>query len=164
MDDPNRDRLKPVYPVAEDKSNIAVSTPYRRWSWVIRLCALLSAIGAMGICGWYFAGFAENDQGVWHLLSAFALCFGVGLLAYGPLFTLAFWAHKTLKSDARASHPVLSLLLILPWVLVAGLLIPNGGKWVLAALVIWGLCAVFLFWVALSFHQIKGLNGSLTDE
>ncbi len=164
MDDPNRERLKPVYPVAQDPSEKPVSTPYRRWSWAVRFISGLSALAALGFCGYFFMGFADNDQGVWHLLSAFALCFGTGLLAYGPLTAIALWAHKTLKSDARASHPVLSLLFIVPWAIVAALLIPNGGKWVIGAAFIWVLSAILLFWVALSFHQLRGINAQLTDE
>ena len=164
MNDPNGERLTPVYPVVPEAAAKPASTPYRRWSWAVRLIAGLAAIGVMVLCAYLFSGFAENDTGVWHLLSAFALCFGVGLLAYGPLFAIAAWAHNSLKTDARASHPVLSLFLILPWVIVAGLLIPNGGYWVMAAIGIWLLSAVLLFWVALSFHQLKGLNSALTDE
>ena len=164
MDDPNRERLKPVYPVAQDPSVKAVSTPYRRWTWAVRFLSAVSALAALALCGYFFIGFADNDQGIWHLLSAFALCFGTGLLAYGPLMAIAVWAHKTLKTDARASHPVLCLLFVLPWVIVAALLIPNGEKWVLGAVFIWVLSAVLLFWVALSFHQLKGMNARLTDE
>lgn len=164
MDDPHGERLKPVYPPIESKTEKSGSTPYQRWSLGVSVITGLASLFVIGLSGYFFLGFADNDQGVWHLLSAFALCFGTGSLAYGPLAAIAFWAHRSKKMSARYSHPYLTTLLVLPWLIVAGLMVPNGEKWVFAAIGIWLLGLLILFWVALSLHQRKGLNSAITEE
>ena len=47
MDDPEDDRLTPVYPVDPITSVKAPTSPYRRWTWFIRLLAGTAALASI---------------------------------------------------------------------------------------------------------------------
>ncbi len=78
-------------------------------------CACLS----FGLAAYFFYGFTQTDQGFWTLASAFGVCFGVGILAFGPCFLTARLALKSRKGLAGRRDMALALLLMLPWVCVS---------------------------------------------
>lgn len=86
---------------------------------LIALLAALTALATFGLAAYFFYGFTQTDQGFWTLASAFALCFGVGALAYGPCSYVARIAWHAVKGRAARKSYALALLLMLPWVCVS---------------------------------------------
>ncbi len=164
MDDPNRERLHPVYPPEHSSISKSPTTPFQRWARFIEVLSIGAIIGVLVFCAVMFAGFWENDQGVWHLISAFFLCFGAGLLAYGPLISIFMGARSARGSGPTRRRSLLTTLLVLPWTGLAGLWVPLGGNWVLSALFIWVLSLIFLFWAALNWHGARARSHSVTKE
>jgi len=93
------------------------------------IAILASAIG--------FAGFAENDQAIGHLVSAFLLCFGIGALAFGPLGIIAYFARRAIWKPMPSIRAVITLVFLLPWLPLGYYLIRLEG-----AMRIFGIIAV----------------------
>ena len=155
MDDPHKERLQPINPPAGTAKTKPPSSPFEVWAKITRVLAILAGILTLIFCGYLWVGFMENDQGILHLLSAFALCFGTGLLAYGPLFTIAFWAHKSLRTGPKKLSTYLTIFLVLPWMIIGILVFPIGGIWSAIGAAIWLICLYLLFWTALCFHRLR---------
>ena len=155
MDDPNGDRLKPVNPPEGAAKVKPAHSPYQFWSKSTRFLAIVAGILSLIYCGYLWAGFMENDTGILHLLSAFALCFGAGALAYGPLFVIAYWAHRSAQVGPKKSWTLLTIFLVLPWMIIGAMVMPIGGIWPLIGVGILLFCLFLLFWTALSFHRLK---------
>ena len=116
-------------------------------SVVLAITALIaSAIG--------FAGFAENDQNFTHLLSAFALCFGIGALAYVPLSIIAVYARKAVWRPLPKIRAIIVLLLILPWLFLCYYLYQLGGQMAYGAVII-ALSGLFIAAWSLRFLKAK---------
>ena len=116
--------------------------------------ALLTAIGTFCLSAYFLIGFAQTDTGLWTLLSAAALCFGVGALAYGPCGLIAFWARKARRGEGSKTHLWLALILLLPWLGLSIIFIAFSAlptMYGAAALII---TAVLLLW------PIRGLMPS----
>ena len=86
---------------------------------MVAVAAGLTALFTFGLSAYFFYGFTQTDQGFWTLASAFGLCFGVGVLAYGPCIYLARTARLSVKGEAMRKGFALAVLLMLPWVCVS---------------------------------------------
>jgi len=88
-------------------------------SFVVMLLTAFAGLISLGVCGYYFAGFAENDAQLGTLASAFILCFGVGALAYVPMFWICLIArHVRLRGPSKRSV-LFTLALIVPWLILS---------------------------------------------
>lgn len=143
------DELKPVLDPERPRNSKAVNG-----HWLTKTVrAATGTAGALGIiiCAFYFLGFAENDQGVLHLLSAFALCFGIGALFYLPTFFIARKAHIFLRSGARPRQGRQIIAIILPWPVLAFYFAQLGGPWALISAIIFALtllCGCWGFYIS----------------
>jgi len=141
-DDPNgfdpADATAPISPET-------VSAPHKMTRF-IRVLSLILAMLTLCLCGWIFAGFVENDRGVIHLTYAFALCFGVGLLAYGPLFWTAKMAGEVLNTGPSKAHRVVTYIFFIPWLILGGLFMVLGGPWIFYGLGVVFVAIFYLFW------------------
>lgn len=114
------------------------------FSHAVRAAAAIAGVSAIGFSLYFFLGFAENDQGILHLLQAFFLCFGLGAALYFPAFYICRSAHKYLKYAARPGLRV--YILMLPWIILGLFLLRNGGRAALYGAVLILLGAIFIFW------------------
>lgn len=120
------------------------------YSKCILVLSVVLAIAALIASAVGFAGFAENDQNFTHLLSAFALCFGVGALAYVPLSIIAVYARQAVWMPLSKIRAIIVLLLILPWFFLCFYLYQLGGQMAYGALII-ALSGLFIAAWALRF-------------
>ncbi|MEP6343864.1 MAG: hypothetical protein ABJ275_11175 [Maricaulaceae bacterium] len=122
-------------------------------SWLARLAAVAVLIGS----GYMFYRFAENDFGTKVLLWAFALCFGAGALAYGPLFIIAGLLKRSRKKPTKR-QAVWVLALSLPWCVAGGILItyPNAMRYLGLASV--GFSGLFALWSVFHWQRIRRLS------
>ncbi len=98
---------------------------YSKCVWVLSvLLALVAFIGSAV----FFAGYAENDQNITHLISAFILSFGAGSLAYVPLGIIAFYARKSIRTPLPRARVFIVLLLLMPWLFLSYYLFQLGGQ------------------------------------
>lgn len=118
-----------IRPVATEENQPLQTTGFHKYTKFIRFLASLGAVLSLLASGWCFAGFAENDQGIWHLLFALAFCFGLGALAYGPLFYTARQAHISLQSVDKG-QAIIAFIFFVPWLILSALLIRLGGQWI----------------------------------
>lgn len=121
---------------------------------LVFVTASVLACFIFGLAAYFFYGFTQTDTGFWTLASAFGLCFGVGSLAYIPLFIIAVIARRSAKSRATRKGFALALLLLLPWVCVSLIFIGFS-----ALPKIYGFGALFLslslcFW---AFRRLRHL-------
>ena len=122
-------------------------------SWVARLAAVTALIGS----AYMFYRFAENDFEVKVLLWAFALCFGAGALAYGPLFIIAGLLKRSQNTPTKR-QAVWVLALSLPWS-IAGLILityPNTMRYLGVAAI--GFSGLFGVWSVLHWRRMGRLN------
>ena len=142
-------KIKPIQPARAHGAMIG--RPASRFTFAL---ALLTAIGTFGLSVYFFIGFAQTDTGLWSLLSAAALCFGVGALAYMPCALIALWARQARRGGGSRQHLWLSLLLLLPWLglsIIAIIFSALPVVYSAAALII---TALLLLW------PVKGLMAS----
>ncbi len=128
MNDPTEDTLRPIATPdhLEDEVRSSSSDFYSR---CVFLLAMFVGFAALIMSGLAFAGFAENDQNVTHLISAFGLCFGTGALAYGPMALIALYARKAIHQPLPRFRAIVVLLLMIPWLVLAGFVFRIGGNW-----------------------------------
>lgn len=117
----------------------------RLGSYILSWAAVLAGVIMIALSAYMFYRFAENDTGLWVLVSAFVLCFGAGALAYGPLFIIA----KLIRSGRvkpRRSQGGWVLALALPWLFAGGVLMtfPNNMRYLGGAAFIISL--IFIIW------------------
>lgn len=126
----------PVRPVATPE-HLKVRTPasasdfYSRCVFALSLILCIAALLGSGIA---FAGFAENDQNATHLLSAFALCFGIGALVLGPMALIAFYAKQAIHQPLSRLRAFIVILLILPWFGLGYFIYRIGDRWKIIAI------------------------------
>ncbi len=125
------------------------------YSRLVFILSIILAVVSLGISAFAFAGFAENDTGAVHLLSAFAICFGAGALAYIPLAIIAFYARRAIHKPLPRYRAVITLLLVLPWFVLSYNLLRYAPKMqVFAGISI--LSALFItFWALRYFKTWK---------
>jgi len=114
---------------------------------VFGLSAIL-AVAAMIASAIGFAGFAENDTGFWHLVTAFILCFGVGALAYIPLAIISLLAKWAIWVPLTRMTAILIILVILPWLPFAFYLSKAGEVMTKLSIAIVITVLFILFWAA----------------
>jgi len=107
---------------------------------------ILTGLTALAASLYFFMGFAENDSQPGVLLSAFLLCFGVGALGYVPMFWIATIAHKVRRNGASRSALILTLALIIPWVILAIVLLATGWPLALFGAGLAALSTLILTW------------------
>ena len=86
------------------------------FSKLVFILSVLLMITALAASAYAFAGFAENDTGFVHLLSAFALCFGIGGLIFAPMGLVAVYAKRAIRTPLSQLRSFIVLLLVLPWI------------------------------------------------
>ena len=94
-----------------------------------RIAAALAALGLLGsVAGtvWFFAGFLENDGELRAASSAFLLSLGLSAFAIVPCAVVLRLAHTAWRRGFRPSHGWWTLLLMGPWVGLAGLLLARS--------------------------------------
>jgi|GEM_PF-1583849 len=119
---------------------------------VMLIMALMMACLIFALSAYFFYGFTQTDQGIWTLTSAFGLCFGVGSLAYVPLFMTAAIARRSAKGRASRKAFALVLLLFLPWICVSLVFIGFS-----ALPKIYGICTLLIS-TSLCFWAFKRLR------
>lgn len=133
MSDQNEDTLRPI--AAPDHLKDDVETAggdfYSRCVFVL---AIVVGLAALFLSATAFAGFAENDQNITHLISAFGLCFGTGALAFGPMALIALYARKAVHEPLPRFRAVVVLLLMLPWIVLAWFVFGLQDEWQITAL------------------------------
>ena len=120
------------------------------YSQLVFILALILAIGAVIASSVAFAGFAENDTGFGHLVSAFLLCFGIGGLAYIPLSLIAFYGRRAMHTPLPKFRAIVVLLLTLPW-FPLGFFLFRAAPSLRIATIIGVLAALFITIWALRF-------------
>ncbi len=164
MDDPHKNRLKPINPPERKASPSAPDTPFGILSRFVRfLCVVLGLI-AIGVSFYMFMGFVENDKGIGHLASALTLCLTVGALAFMPLACITHFSHYSYYRGPSRRYAVLTLLFVIPWMVVGGLLIPNGGIWPVIGAIIIVASLIIGFWAVVSWVQFGRIPRSRTDK
>ena len=121
-------------------------------SWLARLAAVTVLIGS----AYTFYRFAENDFEVKVLLWAFALCFGLGALAYGPLFIIAGLLKRSRKTPTKR-QAVWVLALSLPWLMAGGILITYPNVMRFLGIAAMGFSGLFTVWSILHWQRVHRL-------
>lgn len=123
-------------------------------SFLLSWLAIIAGLAVLAGSGYMFYLFAENDWGVKVLLSAFALCFGAGSLAFGPLFIIARLIGQGRKNPAQ-KQAIWVLALSVPWLIAGGVLItyPNAMRY--AGILALALSALFILWALRHFSHIR---------
>ncbi len=101
---------------------------------IFGLCLILT-LCALAASAYAFAGFAENDTGIMHLLSAFALCFGIGGLVFVPMGLIASYAKRAIRVPLSRLRAVVVILLVLPWIPFCYYLLALGELPKIAAII-----------------------------
>ena len=114
-------------------------------SFLLSWLAVITGAACVIASGYMFYRFAENDFGVAVLLSAFALCFGVGALAYGPLFIMARLISNGRKNPTKR-QALWVLAFSIPWLIAGEILItyPNSMRYL--GIFAIGLSVLFILW------------------
>lgn len=149
------DELRPIIsdPVTETPP-LAGVPKLAKSSFVVMLLAALAGVGALVICGFYFAGFAENDAQLGNLTSAFVLCFGIGALAYVPMFWISRIARQVrLKGPSRRAV-LLILALIIPWLILSLSLVATRIPLVFIGIGLTVFCLFILSWAWAVYRAI----------
>jgi len=123
-------------------------------SFLLSWLAIFVGVACVIISGYMFYRFAENDVGFKVLLSAFALCFGVGALAYIPLFLIAKLIRAGRMRPAKG-QVFWTLALSVPWLIAGAILItyPNAMRYFGGLAV--GLSLLFIFWSVRHWAHIR---------
>lgn len=151
MNDNELDTLRPVA-TPDHLEDDAKSSGGDFYSRCIFILAIFLGFTALIMSGLAFAGFAENDQNITHLISAFGLCFGTGALAYGPMALIALYARKAIHQPLPRFRAIVVLLLMLPWLILAWFVFKLDGNWPYIA-VLGALTALFISaWAARYFR------------
>lgn len=146
----------PISPVAAPE-HLEAFTPanpsdfYSRCVFALSLILCIAALIGSGIA---FAGFAENDQNATHLLSAFALCFGIGALLLGPMALIAFYAKHAIHQPLPRLRAFIVILLMLPWFGLGYYIYGIGDSWKVIALC-GSLAALFIVIWALRYFKAR---------
>ena len=119
-------------------------------SWLARVAAVAVLIGS----AYMFYRFAENDFGAKVLLWAFALCFGAGALAYGPLFIIAGLLKRSRKTPTKR-QAVWVLALSLPWVMAGGILITYPNFMRLLGVATMSFSSLFAVWSIQHWQRVR---------
>ena len=147
--------LKPITPRGAPAETRAATGDF--FSKLIFALCIILVIGALIGSAYGFAGFAENDQGVMHLLSAFALCFGLGGLVFVPAGIIAKYAKTAIKTPLSRGRAIVVLLFTLPWLPFCFYLFRLDGLPRTGAL--FGLfCAVFIAIWAIRFLRKPAIH------
>ena len=129
-ENPKKDALNPVL----TPDHLEASKPQFRGDFYSRFICVVSAsliVLSLIMSAVAFAGFAENDFNLPHLISAFLLCFGVGALAYGPLTLIFYYAKQAITAPMPKFRVFVVIALILPW-FVLGFYLARLQDWVAA--------------------------------
>ena len=124
----NLDEIRPVAP-PDHLESLSPKHPTDFYSKCVFILAVILALLAVIGSGVAFAGFAENDQNFTHLLSAFALSFGIGALLFGPMGLIAIYAKRAIDKPLPRFRAVIVLLLMLPWFVLAFYVFKLGDIW-----------------------------------
>lgn len=131
--------MSPARPIKQKEPSARVG------SFLLSWLAVIAGIAVLAGSGYMFYLFAENDFGVKVLLSAFALCFGAGSLAFGPLFIIARLIRNGRKMPTKR-QAVWVLALSVPWLLAGGILVTYPNAMRFAGLLAVVLSALFILW------------------
>lgn len=142
----------PHTPIEQPAKQTSLSTVGKIWTHGLRVVSLILGISALGLCVWFFAGFAANDVYILHLLSAAFLCFGIGAPAYIPVFMIARTAHVALQSPPKRRPRVIAVCLVLPWLPLSWYLFLLGGKWVFGAGVMVFYIIITIIWAIVTMR------------
>lgn len=144
------DELRPIVKRAHKDLNQRDKAPHSRehLSNIVRILSAVIGLLTFAISVWGFAGFAENDSGFFHLLSAAALSFAIGGLFYIPAFWIGFLANQVVRSPGSRRPVWRPILLILPWFALALYLFLLGRLWVYLSMVLILYALLILYWAA----------------
>ncbi|NNE57404.1 MAG: hypothetical protein HKN36_04790 [Hellea sp.] len=123
----NSGASEPLRPILSRPRSKKVQ-PDDYYSKLVFIISLLLAGLAIIASAFGFAGFAENDQNIGHLISSFILCFGVGALAYVPLGFTAYYAQKAMKTPLPRLRAIIVMAFVVPWFPLGFFLIILGGN------------------------------------
>ena len=126
-------------------------------SWLALAAGWACVIGS----GYMFYLFAENDFGVKVLLSAFALCFGVGALGFIPLFIIARLIKNSRKL-LRKNQAYWGLALSVPWLITGAVMLsyPNNMRYAGLFAVI--LSILFIIWAFRHLRYIRHKTAAIS--
>lgn len=115
IDQRDDETLKPIAP--REVSANASSPNEDFFSKLIFALSSALVIAALVGSAYAFAGFAENDQGIAHLLSALVLCFGLGALIFLPAALIAQYAKEAIHTPLSPIRVLIILSIVMPWLL-----------------------------------------------
>lgn len=144
-DNPLTDARDEIASVLTPPHSKAVQDNPRVGSFLLSWLARFAGLMMLALSGYMFYRFAENDWGMKVLASAFALCFGAGSLAYGPLFIMGGLMARSRKTPTKR-QAVWVLALSLPWLCAGGVLLTYSNMMRYAGIVAIGLSLLFTFW------------------
>ena len=114
-------------------------------SFLLSWLAIIAGLAVLAGAAYMFYLFAENDFEAKVLLSAFALCFGAGSLAFGPLFIIGRLIGQGRKNPLKR-QAFWVLALSVPWMIAGAILITYPNMMRYAGLLAVGLSALFTLW------------------
>ena len=117
------------------------------------IAALAAGLGAgVSILAaiWFFLGFAENDSRPEHLTSAFFLTLLLFAFAIIPFSLVSHFAYSAYGQNAKRTHLLWTLFLMLPWVGLGLLTITYTPLPIWCGLIIAGLAGLLCLWAVIS--------------
>jgi len=114
-----------------------------------------AALVALGYSILFFTRFLENDTHLWGIISAFILCFGVGAFAYVPAGITSVIAWRAYKLGPTKKRLLWALFLILPWFVLAFILVFVSDMPKIYSLFTMTLACILLSWSLISLKSWK---------
>lgn len=141
------DEIRPIDPdPVSETPPLADAPKLAKSSFVVMILTALAGLTTLGLSGYYFAGFAENDAQFGTLSSAFLLCFGIGALAYIPMFWISRIARQ-IRLEGPSKRAVLYILaLLVPWLILSLSLIATRIPLIFIGIGLTIFCLFILSW------------------
>lgn len=147
--------MDPIIPIeAEAKPRPEPAPRGARADQLAAYLAFASALLAFCSSAYLFARFFENDDNSWGSLSAFLFCFGGGAFAYIPAWLTGKIALKSYKTGPHKKAYQLALFLVVPWFLLALILLFFSPLATLYSLAIALITLLLVLWASYSLYKI----------
>ena len=147
--------MDPIVPIEPDTKPRPERAPRgARADQLAAYLAFASALLAFCSCAYLFARFLENDDHSWGSVSAFIFCFGGGAFAYIPAWLTGKIALKSYKDGPRKKAYQLALFLVVPWFLLALILLFFSPLATLYSLIIAFITLLLVSWASYSLYKI----------
>ena len=150
--------IRPIgAPTNEERSPVRRSLA-RDIDRIACIVATLTALVTFGLSAYFFYGFTQTDTGFWTLASSFALCFGIGSLAYVPAAISAKVALNSARGILDGNAYLLVLILTLPWLLLSCVFIFASALPKIYGIIALIISALLLIWALSRFVKRPKLD------